>query len=148
MFQKMKEILELSGPPHALSALQCSVAAGAPQDKWAVFHGKGRMDSPPRVNPEVLESPNGCKAAGSKTMGWEWEERPGPPCPYSVMPGTEQPCRAACLAASGLDHSCAGSSVCAVNSALIQLLQLCPEGSFWRPVRRWICAARQLRVGW
>lgn len=59
-------------------------------------------------------------------MGWERAERPGPPsCPYSAMPGTEQPCRAACLAASGLDHSCAGSSVCVANSALIRFFQLC-----------------------
>lgn len=67
-------------------------------------------------------------------MGWEWAETPSPPsCPYSAMPGTEWPCRAACLAASDRDHSCAGSSVCAANSALIRFLQLClPRGLFLR----------------
>lgn len=86
---------------------------------------------------------------GREAMGWEWAERPGPPsCPYSAMPVTEQPYRAACHAASGLDHSCAGSSVCAASSALKQFFQLCPRGSFWWPVRWCICAARQFRVGW
>lgn len=71
----MKEILGLSGPPCALSALQCSVAAGAPQGKWAVFHGEGGMHSLPRVNPEALESSSGCKAVEVKPWAGNGQKR-------------------------------------------------------------------------
>lgn len=139
----MKESLEPSGLPPALSTLPCSAAAGAWRGRQDVFHGEGGVgSSPARVNPETLENPDGYKADGSGATDWEQGERPGPPpYPYSVTPGTEQPCRAAGLAASGLDHPRTRGSMCAANSGPGQFLQLClPRGSLQQLAGWWLCS--------
>lgn len=107
MFQKMRD----SEAKQASACPQCpAVLCGhCSQGRQAVFHGEGGIGSPPaREYPEHLRAPNGCEAARNGATSWESAERPGPlPCPYSVMPGAEQPCKAAGLEASGLDHSSA-----------------------------------------
>lgn len=134
----MKETFEPSRLQPALGSLPCSVVEALPRAGRMCIHEEGGMGSPPaRVNPEALGSPSGCENPESGAMDWEQAERPGPPsCPYSVMPGTKHPCRAAGLTASGLDNPRAGGSVYAASSAPRRLLQLslprpAPSGRQW-----------------